>query len=118
MNVHARLKWMRRRSARGAAAPASEDAVIEAATHPAAHTQLGSDGYSPPRNDFAEALQVTQVLLQLDDEFSLPVLLNGQNTGNILEMSERVQQIRERERGAPRPVLNFGDPAWSGGSDW
>ena len=54
-----------------------------------------------------------------DVALCVPISLSDRNAGDILEVTQRLRERRERERTAAHPVYNFGggEQAWSGG-DW
>lgn len=54
-----------------------------------------------------------------DVALNVPISLSDRNAGDILEVTQRLREQRERERTTAPPVHNFGggEQAWSGG-DW
>ena len=54
-----------------------------------------------------------------DVALSVPISLSDRNAGDILEVTQRLREQRDRERTSVSPVYNFGggEQAWSGG-DW
>jgi len=105
--------WSRRKGHPAAAGALGDDPAQELSPGPAM-----SGGWESVSLLVAGESQPTPLALEVDEGLTVPVLLNEQNAGLILESTQRVREYREREKSSIPPVYNFGgEPHWSGGGD-
>ncbi|MBM3459262.1 MAG: hypothetical protein FJX77_12100 [Armatimonadetes bacterium] len=115
-----RLTWFapawRRRDRNGPSEPVTEDASWHGNDAvPLGPAERWEAAAGLPADDFGQSLQHTRVLLQIEEDQTLSVLLDGQNIPLVLEATQKIREFRERERSGYRPVLNFGE---TGGAAW